>query len=137
MKGTIFHEILGRVKFSSEAKIVFDNAILHGEIDGKGHEELLKTIKLMESNSDVARAFSEEATILNEQTILTKELMQYRPDRISILGNEVVLIDFKTGKPNRKHHKQISKYLELLKQMNYGKVEGYLIYTGLNSIVKV
>ena len=91
----------------------------------------------MESNSDVARAFSEEATILNEQTILTKELMQYRPDRISILGNEVVLIDFKTGKPNRKHHKQISKYLELLKQMNYGKVEGYLIYTGLNSIVKV
>ena len=137
VKGTIFHEILGRVKFSSEAKIVFDNAILHGEIDDKGHEELLKTIKLMESNSDVARAFSEEATILNEQTILTKELMQYRPDRISILGNEVVLIDCKTGKPNRKHHKQISKYLELLKQMNYGKVEGYLIYTGLNSIVKV
>ena len=66
--------------------------------------------------------------IKTEAEILSNEGKVFRPDRILLKGEKVILIEFKTGKPEDYHIKQIIKYDELLKEKGYKQIEKYLIY---------
>jgi len=49
-----------------------------------------------------------------------------------------VVVDYKFGKKKQKSYlKQVKKYMELLVQMGYSSVEGYLLYGNLGEIVPV
>ena len=52
----------------------------------------------------------------------------YRPDRIAIRDNEVLVVDYKTGKEKTSHHNQIEKYAELLRHMGFEKISCKVIY---------
>ena len=62
----------------------------------------------------------------------------YIPDRLLFdkKTDEVVVIDYKTGKEQDKHIKQISDYANALKQMGYKNVKQLLIYTNKKDKVK-
>jgi ATP-dependent helicase/nuclease subunit A len=60
-----------------------------------------------------------------------------RPDRILFGPNKTIVIDFKTGAAEKKHHTQVERYCALLNAAGYGPTEGYLIYTGEQKVVKV
>ena len=61
-----------------------------------------------------------------------------RPDRVMINGDCVTIVDYKFGeKISPKHETQISAYVEILKQMKYSQVEGYLWYISKGEIIKV
>ena len=55
-------------------------------------------------------------------------------------GEEIVVVDFKFGKPNKKYNKQVQRYMQLLVRMGvcrrkiYG---GYLWYVEENNIEPV
>lgn len=70
-----------------------------------------------------------------------------RPDRVMVSqdGSHIIIVDFKTGKPQRKHQKQVAHYMRLMQQMHeqrrvaqqalgynlpQAKIEGYLWYIG-------
>ena len=56
----------------------------------------------------------------------------YRPDRIVLLENETVVIDYKTGHPTEdvkeKYSRQVEKYVDLLKAMGLPDVKGRIMY---------
>ena len=52
-------------------------------------------------------------------------------------GNETIVVDFKFGKPHDEHQKQVRQYMELLGNMGYKSVKGYLWYVFPNKIVEV
>jgi len=64
---------------------------------------------------------------LNEITIISKTGELYRPDRIVFLDNEVVVIDYKTGEYSEHDQMQIDKYCELLGEMGYKQVKGFIV----------
>lgn len=64
--------------------------------------------------------------VLVEQTIASGAL-SYRPDRVILEGGEATVIDFKFGAPERRHHKQVQRYMELMQKMGY-RTHGYLWY---------
>lgn len=44
-------------------------------------------------------------------------------------GDEIVIIDFKFGKPNPLYNRQVEEYMELIGQMGYThSIRGYLWY---------
>jgi len=51
-----------------------------------------------------------------------------RPDRIAILPEKVVVIDYKTGEPNESNILQITNYKKALQKLFDQPVEGYLAY---------
>ena len=52
---------------------------------------------------------------------------------------QVVVVDFKFGKPNKKYNKQVKGYMNLLVRMGYEKeqINGYLWYVDEGKVEKV
>lgn len=85
-------------------------------------------LKKIMSDQSLHPYFSEKAQVLNEVSIVTPTGETYRPDRIAILDNSVMVIDYKTGKEKDSDRKQIDLYISLLQEMGYENVQGRLIY---------
>ena len=48
-----------------------------------------------------------------------------------------MVIDFKFGRPDEEHHQQVRLYMDLLRQMGYHSVSGFLWYVYTNHIEEV
>jgi len=75
--------------------------------------------------------------ILSEQDILLDEKQTQRPDKLIFRDGIVNVIDFKTGKPLKKHQSQVMSYVNVLKTMGYSKVSGFLLYPSEKALSKV
>ena len=67
--------------------------------------------------------------LFNECSIIYMEhgeLQTRRPDRVMIRDGEVVVVDFKFGKPGEAYNEQVRGYMDLLHDMGYTRVKGYL-----------
>ena len=75
----------------------------------------------------------------NENDIIGNHIVgTRRPDRVMIKGNKAVVVDYKFGSEKSKlHHKQVANYMNLLHQMGYTSIEGYIWYLSMGEIVKV
>jgi ATP-dependent exoDNAse (exonuclease V) beta subunit len=58
-------------------------------------------------------------------------------DRVMIDNDHVVVIDYKTGIFRNEHKKQVKEYKEILRQMGYNKVEGYLLYLSNGELISI
>ena len=62
----------------------------------------------------------------------------WRPDRVMTRGEEAVVVDYKFGiNTPATHRRQIERYADLLRQMGYKKVSGYLLYISTENIEQV
>lgn len=82
-------------------------------------------------------------TVWNERSIITSYTQQnqtgkYRPDRLLVKDNQIVVVDYKFGKENNNHHTQMHRYMQSLCDMNQWKyIKGYLYYHQDGSIKEV
>lgn len=86
--------------------------------------------KIMEDVS-LKPYFDKNVKTLNERNIgfMSKgELVVKRPDRLVFCGDEVMVIDYKTGTPKENDELQIQEYCGLLRQMGYEKVNYKILY---------
>ncbi len=77
--------------------------------------------------------------VRNENDIIRPGGSTRRPDRVMIRQNgEVVVVDYKFGDNQLpSYHRQVSQYLDLLRQMGYSSPRGYLWYVKLGIIENV
>ena len=54
-----------------------------------------------------------------------------------INNDKVVVVDFKFGKPQKKHREQVTEYISLLQNMGYTNPQGFLWYVFTNQIVPI
>ena len=75
---------------------------------------------------------------MNEKEILMPNGKTLIPDRLLFKGEQVVIIDYKTGECKNNHKEQILNYSSALQQMGYNKIDCYLIYTKMiNKVMKI
>ena len=85
------------------------------------------------------------AKIINERAILMKKkdaegkisIENKRPDRIVMVNDKVIIIDYKFGEENKKYKNQVKEYADLVKKMGYKNVEGYLWYVEKSEVKNV
>ena len=59
-------------------------------------------------------------------------------ERLRILKDgEVIVVDFKFGKPYPEYNIQVKEYMDLLHGMGYEQVSGYLWYVFYNQLEKI
>ncbi len=90
--------------------------------------------------------FLPDRTIKNESTIISGA-EEYRPDRVIVSESgskrEAIVVDYKFGKYNSDskqyayYNKQVGKYRNLLLEMGYSEVKGYLWYVLEHTVVDV
>ena len=84
--------------------------------------------------------FSGSWELYNECAILYREngiQQTRRPDRVMMKDGKVVVVDFKFGKPRQEYTCQVKEYMDLLLQMGYSDVKGYLWYVFNNEIEEI
>ncbi|MBO4655540.1 MAG: UvrD-helicase domain-containing protein [Bacteroidales bacterium] len=98
-------------------------------VDDMSDRKLLRSVlrKIMEDES-LRPYFAPGVTVLNETSILCPDGQLRRPDRIVFLDDEVMVIDYKTGKENEAYQRQLDEYCALLRQMGYEKVKNMILY---------
>lgn len=136
--GNLMHEILSNIRYIDDIR----NAVLPYVLSGQlNHEEsrLIETkLKTWLSHPEIATWFSPEAHIVNETEILQQKGTFLRPDRVVISNGEVSVIDYKFGIMQQKsYHKQVNRYVSLIKEMGFAQVKGYIWYVELGEIVPV
>lgn len=129
--GTMVHDILSDIKTIDDAVMAIRPYINDGTLDEEQGERLLKQFQKIVNIPEIKEAYDKNALIKNEMDILTVDGMILRPDRYAELPNEIILIDYKTGKPDESHHEQLRSYMAALQNMNVRKnIKAYLVYIG-------
>ncbi len=128
-KGIFLHEILSKINTANEVSKVLGKYVLDGLITSEEEAELRHSVhSVMAKYPDF---FEENMQVLNEREIMINEngLTEiYRPDRILSTDKGIIIIDFKTGKAEPKHQKQIEMYTAVLEKLGRKVISANLIY---------
>jgi ATP-dependent exoDNAse (exonuclease V) beta subunit len=127
-RGNLIHEIFSKIITYKDIEKVLRFYVYSGSIDESQSEMLLKKFEKISQDERIRDAYSEKAIIRNEMEILTDNGKK-RPDRYAELDDKIILIDYKTGKKEDVHKKQLREYASVVQQMGVDKnIEMYLIY---------
>lgn len=137
-KGTILHDLLSNVKTIEDIAPIFRKFVLQGILAEENakiyYSELMESLK----NPEVQSWFHPDLEVLNEIDIIHDKACFSRPDRIIKKGQELSVIDYKFGlQKNKYYHKQVENYMNLISEMGYKEVKGYIWYVSLNEIEEV
>lgn len=131
--GNIMHMLFSKIRTIDD----IEKTLRQFEFDGIIYDEdvtpeMLRN-ELMQkfNNPTVSHWFSKHWTVFNECNIVKIEnnvIKQERPDRVITDGKETIVIDYKFGQRNESYKKQVQRYMELMKKMNYANVKGYIWY---------
>lgn len=159
--GIVRHNIFASIATKDDAPLAVDEALRRGFIDTDAQAELIKQeVRAAWNNPKMSDWFSGRWQLLREASILRpineyeKEMQlwkqsmpqergpmpkrELRPDRVMILGDKAVVLDFKFGNRNDdKYFKQVRSYMRLLQEMGYHDVEGWLWYGQTSELVAV
>ena len=76
--------------------------------------------------------------VITEQDILTRDGSIRRPDRVMVKSGRVVVVDYKFGElKSAGHLSQVRKYADMLRQMKYEVVSGFIWYVNQNEVLEV
>ncbi len=137
-KGIILHELLARTMDLSKLPKVINEMQQEGLIREAEKEGIKLNALSVLQNKDLKALLSKPYQDLSEQTIIDSKGESYRPDKVLIGNDEVLIIDFKFTSDQRPEHRtQVKAYRKLLTDMGYSKVNSYLYYGFLGELVEV
>ena len=142
--GSVLHHLFSNIRTTAD----IDKALGQLECEGIIYDEELTRerietmIRARLADPRVAQWFSPRWKVFNECNILATDPQSgkpivRRPDRAMYDGQQMVVVDFKFGRQQDSHHQQVREYMQLLAQMGYTSVQGYLWYVYTNKIVEV
>ena len=137
--GRLMHRVFESVSTVAEVETVLDRFELEGTISADDRAKLTEIIGQAFSDPQVRGWFDGTWTeVRNENDIIvpahTASLR--RPDRVMIREGRVVIVDYKFGRKENKYYgRQVEGYMNLIRQMGYQNVEGYIWYVEMGKVV--
>ena len=126
--GNYIHLILSKIKHKNEIEKETEELFIKGLLTIKEKNDLIKLLIKLWQLEEVKQLFNDTLEAKNETEILLSDGKSIRPDRLLFKENEVIIIDYKTGKQQESHRKQLDHYQTVLKEMGYPKIKKILIY---------
>ncbi len=136
-RGNLLHDALYKVITREDTEKAAHSIFLKGLVDEEGKNWLKAQLDDVVGNLRAMDWFSGNWQVKNEAEIITPGGRILRPDRVMLKDDKALVVDYKTGLPREEHQKQVMRYKEVLRQMEYKKVFGYLYYLSLNSVDEV
>lgn len=126
--GRVVHQILAWITVASDAPKALARAIEQGLISTDELAEVETRVNNVVTNAEYAMLFDANAKVWAEREILLPNGDTYRPDRVVLYSNQLIIADYKTGLPSPTHQRQVAEYADILSQMGYTNIETKLIY---------
>ena len=106
-----------------------------GESEKDSVTELLSS--RIESVSDRGWFPDDVSKVRNETTIIDSDGEIYRPDRVVVDGDSVLIVDYKFGHPSPRYCDQVRNYARLYKDMGWKDVRASLWYVYQDRVEEV
>ncbi len=126
--GILVHTILSNIITPDDIPQQISKAVIHGKLGPETAFRIENRITEIVRQPEVAPFFNFKGEVKTEAPILLANGNLLRPDRVMINDDEALVIDFKTGKPNKNHDDQIKQYTSALTELGYENVKGWLLY---------
>jgi ATP-dependent exoDNAse (exonuclease V) beta subunit len=140
-RGKLLHRIFAEIKTQNDINTAVDKFQFNGIIQQNNKQELKIFVIDAIAKSQVEHWYSGKYKLFNECTIITKndkgEIITKRPDRVMIDDKNTIIVDFKFGKKNAAYSAQVSDYMQLMKEMNYKNIRGFLWYVDDNFVEEI
>ncbi len=135
-RGIIIHNMLASLNSIEDFETIFNSneALLsHGD-----YENIKINIKNILQSSIVSEYYKSGLTVKNEYSILTHNGYVMRPDRLVLIDNKAIIIDYKSGnQTEKKYYNQMNAYKSAMFDLGYQFVEQYLIYVDTFSVISI
>ena len=136
-RGRILHELLRSIHRAADVKPVVERALISGLLGDFEWAAYEKKLSQVVGHPLLRPYFSAAFYSLNERDILVKDGSDLRPDRIALdADNRAVVLDYKTGKPQKSHRDQLANYAALLAETGLVVSRSLLVYTSGEVTVK-
>ena len=134
--GNLIHEMLSNIRSSDDVELVFQRYRANGTIKDELANDVKKRLYNIVGHERLKGYFSEDNIVFNEREIVTVDHQIIIPDRLVFYNDKLTIIDYKTGKPDKKYHQQLLKYAHALKEIGYTVHEKLLVYSGGEILVE-
>lgn len=125
--GVFIHDFLSKIETFPQSEKELAEII--EKVDNVADRQILRSVLLKIMNdASLQPYFAPGVEVMNETTIMNCDGQLRRPDRIVFLDDEVMVIDYKTGKENEAYQQQLEEYCGLLREMGYKNVKSMLLY---------
>lgn len=134
MQGSLLHRIFSEVQTQEDVEPLLRQMEMEGLFNElMSAKKIRRTIDFALNHPIGNKWFTSEWELFNECNIIFRrdgQAVSRRPDRVMVnrTSGEVVVVDFKFGKPDAKYEEQVREYMQLLQEMGYKHVRGYLWY---------
>ena len=138
IRGIVLHDILSRVMTLEDLEPSVQMSLANGEITAD-QVDAVRTL-LGERMAEASRYgwFADiDGKVLNEVGIIDTDGREYRPDRVIVSDDKVVIVDYKFGEHHRRYEHQMKKYSELWHRMGYENVTAHLWYVDSGEVIDV
>ena len=140
-QGQLLHNLFSVIRTTDDVPPAIERLRFEGIIESAQQEEQIR--KLTEwalKHPLVKEWYSGRWELYNECAIIYREkgvLQTRRPDRVMMKDGEVIVVDFKFGKKRKAYNKQVKEYMDLLSDMGYEHIRGYLWYVFNNELEEI
>ena len=126
--GTYAHALLSDIRHAGDARAALERFTRQTPLADGERERLEALVDSVMTHPESARFFNEGYEVKNECD-LTDGAMLMRPDRVVFTPEETWVVDFKTGQDlGEVHDRQVRRYCEVVRDMGYSNVSGWLLY---------
>lgn len=140
IRGIILHQLLSKIITFKDIDKSLISINYNGIISSNTLNIFKNGIQAMLSHPKVVSWFNNSYRVLNEAEMITgddkhHEIISYRPDRIMINKNEVIIVDYKFTENKtqlNRYKKQILNYKNLVYDMGYKNIKTYLWFVNWN-----
>lgn len=137
-QGIIMHWILSKIKTGEDLDKALEQAIMEGLVSSKELPELKQKLISLITHPELVTYYRPKILYKLEAELITSNGELLRPDRIAFDGEQVILIDYKTGKENKKKYaEQLLKYQLALTELGYKNIKKLLVYVDEMLVVEV
>ncbi|MCB0804805.1 MAG: UvrD-helicase domain-containing protein [Bacteroidales bacterium] len=133
--GNLIHEILADITTKDDVNPVLEVYRQQGIINLTDQQQLLEILLDFINHPEIRPFFSPSGEVINEVEILLPNGKIYRPDRVIVEKEAIIVIDFKTGVYSEKHEEQVRNYMHAISEMYERVCVGKLLY--LNEKIKI
>lgn len=137
-RGSLMHTLFSAIVTEDDIEPAIEQLVFEGIIGDKQTQEEVRDLTVRAfSHPQIKEWYSGDWKLFNECAIVYREngkTQVRRPDRVMMKEDRVIVVDFKFGKLNDSHKRQVRQYMTLLSRMGYRNIEGYLWYVEQNLI---
>ncbi len=127
-QGTLVHNILSETDTFEDLPMALDKYSTREDLNTGEIKDLNVLVWGLMHHPELKDYFSPGVKVLREKDIVSPSGKILRPDRLNFNGNQVAILDYKTGKLRPEHRDQMEDYGFILKEMGFEVEKKILIY---------